>query len=184
MGESVKKFQLETERLIIREWREVDIEPFAAMNQDSRIMEFFPFVLTPEESLAMINIFCTKRQENNTLYLPLIEKDGGSFAGLVNLAPVAFEAHFTPAHEIGWRLAYDFWGKGYATEAAKKLIEYGFSKLQLDEIVSFTAIINKRSTAVMERLGMSYEGEFDHPGLDAENQLHRHALYRISRGRV
>ncbi len=173
--------QLETQRLIMRQWCDDDIKPFAAMNQDARIMEFFPFVLNGEESAQMIEIFCERMQQPGFLYLPVIEKATGSFIGMVNLTPVAFEAHFTPAFEIGWRLAFDFWGKGYATEAAKGLIEYGFSELNLGEIVSFTVIGNKRSSAVMERLGMTYEGEFDHPGLPPENPLRRHALYQIIR---
>ena len=121
--------QLEKQRLMMREWREVDVEPFAAMNQDERIMEFSPFHLMPEESLAMINVFCDRMNEHGVLYLPLIEKSSKNFVGVVNLTPVSFEAHFTPAHEIGWRLAYDCWGKGYATEAAKGLMDYGFAQL-------------------------------------------------------
>ncbi len=173
--------QLETQRLIMRQWRDVDIQPFAAMNRDTRIMEYFPFFLDQEESAAMIKIFAERMQQQGFLYLPVIEKATGTFAGMVNLAPVSFEAHFTPAFEIGWRLAFNFWGKGYASEAAKKLIEYGFNELNLGEIVSFTAIGNKRSSAVMERIGMAFEGEFDHPGLPQENQLRRHALYQINR---
>jgi len=176
--------QLETERLVMRQWQESDIRPFAEMNRDERIMEYFPFNLTPEESLAMINYFCNQMQEKACLYLPVIKKKTGSFAGVVNLAPVAFDAHFTPAVEIGWRLAFDCWGRGYATEAAKSLVDHGFEKLHLDEIVSFTAVGNIRSCAVMERLGMTREKEFDHPGLAPENPLRRHALYRIARENI
>jgi len=172
--------ELETERLIMRGWIEADIRSFAAMNRDERIMEFFPFRLNEEETMQMIGIFCDRMQQEGHLYLPLIEKKSENFVGIVNLAPVSFTAHFTPATEIGWRLAFDFWGNGYATEAAKKLIEYGFNELHLDQIVSFTATGNKRSSAVMQRLGMTYEGEFDHPGLPQDNQLRQHALYRIA----
>lgn len=171
---------LETERLIMRGWIETDIRPFAVMNKDERIMEYFPFHLNEEESMQIIGVFCDRMQQKGHVYLPLIEKESEKFVGIVNLAPVSFDSHFTPATEIGWRLAYDFWGKGYATEAAKKLIEYGFNELLLDQIVSFTAVANKRSSAVMQRLGMTYDGEFDHPGLPQENQLRRHALYRIA----
>jgi len=157
------------------------VQPFAAMNQDSRIMEFFPFLLNQEESRAMINIFCQRMQENACFYLPLIETASGAFAGMVNLTPVAFDADFTPAVEIGWRLAFDHWGRGYATEAAKGLMDYGFTELHLDEIVSFTAVGNKRSCAVMQRLGMEFDVEFDHPGLPEDNHLRRHALYRKAR---
>ncbi len=175
--------RLETERLILREWRKADIRPFSDMNRDDRIMAFFPFHLnlTEAESLKMINVFCDRmEEEKGFLYLPLIEKSSGSFLGMLNLTPVMFDAHFTPAVEIGWRLVFDCWGKGYATEAASGLMEYGFSKLQLQEIVSFTAIGNIKSSAVMKRLGMTYAGEFDHPGLPQENELRRHDLYRIA----
>ena len=146
-------------------------------------MTYFPFMLSAEESLAMINYFCTQMQKNKAFYLPLIEKATRQFIGVINLSPVSFEAHFTPAYEVGWRLVYDSWGRGYATEAAKILIDYGFAALQLDQVVSFTAVSNKRSCAVMERLGMTYDGEFDHPGLKQGDSLRRHALYRIGRGR-
>jgi 3-dehydroquinate dehydratase / shikimate dehydrogenase len=172
---------LETERLIMRGWIETDIRPFAAMNQDERIMEYFPFHLNEEESLQMIGVFCDRMQDKGHLYLPLIEKDTGGFVGIVNLAPVSFVSHFTPATEIGWRLAFDSWGRGYATEAAKKLIEYGFNELHLDQIVSFTTVSNERSSAVMQRLGMTYDGKFDHPSLPEEDPLRRHALYSIKR---
>jgi RimJ/RimL family protein N-acetyltransferase len=101
--------------------------------------------------------------------------------GDVGLFVNTFEAEFTPCVEIGWRLAYAYWGNGYATEAARLAIAFGFTEKGLDEIVSFTSPDNRRSVAVMERLGMSYVGEFDHPKLPAGHRLRRHVLYSLSR---
>jgi 3-dehydroquinate dehydratase / shikimate dehydrogenase len=102
-----------------------------------------------------------------------------TFAGFVGLSNVPFEASFTPAVEVGWRLARDAWGHGYATEGAHLALRHGFSTLKLERIVSFTAVENWRSRRVMERLGMQFEAEFDHPRL-LGHPLCRHALYAIS----
>ena len=110
-----------------------------------------------------------------------VEVVGGEpFIGFTGLAVPSFEAHFTPCTEVGWRLAHSAWGKGYATEAARAALAFGFDALGLAEIVSFTAVSNKRSAAVMERLGMRRDGEFDHPGMAQGSLLRRHVLYRAT----
>ena len=171
--------QLETERLIIGEWQERDVAPFAAMNKDPRIMEHFPFELNEAESRALLELLCQRTQEYGFNYQPLVEKKSGEFVGTAGLAPVMFDAHFTPAVEISWRLAYDHWGKGYATEAAQTLLHYGFETLDLSEIVSFATLSNDKSFAVMKRLGFVYDCEFYHPGMQADDKHRQHALYRI-----
>ena len=107
----------------------------------------------------------------------------GDFIGFVGLNEPRFEAHFTPAVEIGWRLARGAWGHGYATEAARAVLAYAFDELQLDEVVSFTTVENWRSRRVMERIGMSYDpaGDFDHPNVTDE-RIRPHVLYRLARG--
>ena len=174
---------LTTSRLLLRPWRESDFAPFAAMNADARVMEHFPSVLTREESDAVARRI-TARFEAQGWGLWAVEEIGGEpFVGFTGLALPTFEAHFTPCTEIGWRLARDAWGKGYATEAARAALAFGFGELGLAEIVSFTAVGNKRSRAVMERLGMQQDGEFDHPRIAEGSLVRRHVLYRIGRAR-
>jgi 3-dehydroquinate dehydratase/shikimate dehydrogenase len=108
--------------------------------------------------------------------------DVADFVGFIGLAEPSFNAHFTPAVEVGWRLAFDHWGKGYATEGAKAALEYGFETLNLNEIVSFTAIQNMRSRRIMEKIGMQHDpkDDFDHPKLPEGHPLRRHVLYRMN----
>jgi RimJ/RimL family protein N-acetyltransferase len=106
---------------------------------------------------------------------------GETFVGFTGLSVPSFEAHFMPCTEIGWRLARSAWGRGFATEAARAALDFGFGELGLAEIVSFTALGNARSIAVMERLGMRRDGEFDYPRFPDGHRLRRHVLYRISR---
>jgi ribosomal-protein-alanine N-acetyltransferase len=172
-----------TERLILRSWRDDDLAPFAAINADPAAMRFMPGVMTAEETRALIGRF----EEHHRVHgfgAWAVEAPGvAPFVGFTGLARVTFEAHFTPAVEIGWRLAPAFWGRGYATEAARAALRFGFEDLTLDQIVSFTAAANKASWAVMERLGMSREPaeDFDHPRLPAGHALRRHILYRLTR---
>jgi RimJ/RimL family protein N-acetyltransferase len=166
----------------LRQWQERDFEPFAALNADPEVMRFFPARLTREQS----DTFAERARRG------IVERGWGlwavevtepeRFIGYVGLAQPRFEAHFTPAVEVGWRLARNAWGNGYATEAARAALAFGFEELKLDEIVSFTAAINERSRRVMERLGMTHEpsDDFDHPSV-SDGPLRRHVLYRLRR---
>lgn len=171
---------LNTERLILRPWKPSDYAPFADMNADPEVMEFFPKTLTPKESNAYAEKFA-KHIEENGWGLWAVTAPEAEFIGFIGLTPVGFEAPFTPATEVGWRLARPFWGKGYATEGAKAAMEYGFSQLGLQEIVSFTTVENARSQKVMEKLQMTHDpdDDFDHPTLPEGHPLRRHVLYRI-----
>ncbi|WED43924.1 GNAT family N-acetyltransferase [Legionella cardiaca] len=174
---------LTSERLIIREWQERDTDAFIAMNADKRVMEHFPAILTAEETIAMIERINTHiRQHGFGLWAAQL-KESKEFIGFIGLNIPSFSAHFTPCVEIGWRLAWPFWGRGLATEGAKAVLEYGFKKLQLNEIVSFTALSNLRSQRVMEKIGMTHNenDDFDHPNLSLEHHLSRHVLYRMLR---
>lgn len=167
-----------TARLRLRPWREADFEPFAAMNADARVMEHFPCVLAREESDALASRIMAKLESQGWGLWALEVAGGEPFIGFAGLAVPAFEAHFTPCTEVGWRLAHRAWGQGYATEAARAALDFGFAQLGLAEIVSFTAVSNRRSIAVMERLGMRRDGEFDHPRLPEASPVRRHVLYR------
>jgi RimJ/RimL family protein N-acetyltransferase len=173
--------ELRAERLVLRRWRTSDRAPFAALNADPLVMEYYPSTLTALESDALVD----RIEETfvaDHLGLWAVEIPGVvQFAGYVGLWPARFPAPFTPAIEVGWRLARSHWGCGYATEAARLAVADGFERLGLSEIVSFTAAINERSRRVMERLGMSHDpGEdFDHPNVQVGHPLRRHVLYRL-----
>lgn len=173
--------ELRTPRLLLRRWRAEDSEPFALLNSDPVVMEHFPAPLGREASDALIATIEAGFERHGFGLWALEPREGGELLGFAGLAVPAFEAHFTPAVEIGWRLARPAWGYGYATEAAGAALEFGFAQANLDEVVAFTAAGNLRSRAVMERLGMTRDPaeDFDHPALPAGHRLQRHVLYRI-----
>jgi RimJ/RimL family protein N-acetyltransferase len=174
---------LQTSRLLLRTWRDEDLAPFAAMNADPRVMEFFPRPLDRAESNAAVGRI-REHFARHGFGLWAVEVPGvADFIGFVGLTIPRFEAHFTPCVEIGWRLAFEHWGRGYATEAALAVLAFGFDELALEEIVSFTTTANRRSCAVMERIGMtrSPEDDFDHPSVPEGHPLRRHVLYRVKR---
>jgi RimJ/RimL family protein N-acetyltransferase len=175
--------EIRTDRLVLRSWREEDRQPFAAMNADPVVMEYFPAPLTPVESDAFADRI--ERHLNDRGYgLWAVEILGAApFIGFVGLADVPADLPPAPGVEIGWRLAREHWGCGYATEAARAALHFAFKSLELVEVVSFTSATNKRSRRVMERLGMSRDrsGDFDHPRLPPGNPLRPHVLYRLAR---
>lgn len=176
---------LSTDRLVLRQWRESDREPFAALNADPAVMEHFPALQTREQSDSLIDRNIAGIDERGWGLWALEVKETGEFIGFTGLSVPSFEAHFMPAVEIGWRLAKEAWGNGYATEAARASLAYGFESAGFDEIVSFTATTNVPSQRVMQRIGMIHDepGDFDHVRLPAGHRLQRHVLYRIDRPR-
>jgi len=175
--------ELRTERLVLRAWRDDDLEPFAAMNADPRVMEHFPSVLSRAESDATAGRI-RAHLEQRGYGLWAVEVPGEvPFAGFVGLHHVPFDAHFTPAVEIGWRLAASVWGRGYATEGARAAMSLGFGTLGLEEIVSMTVPANRRSWNVMQKLGMTRDprDDFDHPRVPEGSPLRRHILHRLRR---
>lgn len=184
--------ELTTSRLLLRQWRDSDREPWAALGADPVVMEHFPKLLTREESDEFVdrNRDLLARQPYGLWAVQLLgaqAPDPAAFLGFVGLAHPRFTAHFTsptdPALEVGWRLARQHWGQGYATEAAAATLDHAFSSLGREEVVSFTAVPNVRSQRVMQRLGMWHDeaGDFDHPNVADGSPLKRHVLYRISR---
>lgn len=172
---------IRTERLILRHWQENDLESFARLNADPRVMEYFPSVKTFEESSKEYEAILEHFRKYGYGWWAVSEKNKTNFIGFIGLRYIDFPASFTPSVEIAWRLAYDYWRKGYATEGANASLEYGFEVLKLPEIISFTSVPNIRSQAVMERIGMHHDSQddFDHPKLSKEHKLSRHVLYRI-----
>jgi ribosomal-protein-alanine N-acetyltransferase len=171
---------LDGPRVALRPWRQDDLEPFAALNADPAVMEFLPGPLTREQAASMIARMQSAIDQRGWGFWAV--DLGGRCIGFTGITHPRFEAHFTPCVEIGWRLARDAWGHGYATEAAGLALDYGFGELGLREIVAFTTVANVRSRRVMEKLGMQHrpEDDFDHPNLPG-HPLQRHVLYRLSR---
>jgi ribosomal-protein-alanine N-acetyltransferase len=173
---------LHTERLLLRRWRAGDRAPFAALNADPVVMEYFPSRLSRAASDAMIDRAEAAFEERGFAWWALEVTATGEFIGFTGLAVPRFEAHFMPAVEIGWRLARSAWGHGYATEAALRALRFAFDDLHLPEVVSFTTHTNQRSQAVMRRLGMTHDpaDDFAHPQLPPDNPLRPHVLYRAT----
>jgi len=173
--------ELTTERLLLRHWRPGDRCPFAEMNSDPDVMRYFPATLTRHASHELADRIGADVARRGWGLWALEERATGRFIGFTGLEHADFEASFTPAVEIGWRLARRTWGHGYATEAARAAAAFAFEHLQLAEIVSITAEHNARSRAVMRRLGMRHDDahDFDHPRVSDE-RLRRHVLYRLS----
>lgn len=174
---------IRTPRLLLRGWQEADREPFAAINADPEVMEYLPSTLTREESDAFVDRAQALLEAEDHGLWALEVRATGQLIGCTGLAHPSFQAAFTPCTEVGWRLARDAWGHGYATEAAHAALRVGFGTLGLAEVVSFAAVGNARSRAVMARLGMSHNPaeDFDHPSLPEGHPLRRHVLYRLTR---
>ncbi len=174
--------ELKTERLILRQWKQSDFVPFANMNADSEVMEYYPSTLSNEESDAMaeqIKALITERSWGFWAVETIVD---GQFIGFVGLHKPTYDLPVSPCIEIGWRLGREFWGNGYATEAAKEAMRFAFSELGLDKIYSFASVSNEKSWKVMGRLGMTDTGDnFDHPIIPEGHALREHVLYKITR---
>ena len=171
--------ELCTPRLLLRQWRPSDLEPFAAMNADAEVMRYYPSAWNRAQSDAFAQRVMRLIDERGWGFWAVEERASGQFIGFVGLHVPSDNLPFSPCVEVGWRLAKPYWGLGHATEAAQSAITFGFQHLHLDEIVAFTAVANQRSRTVMERLGMRLSSEFDHPLVPVGSGLRRHVLYRL-----
>jgi RimJ/RimL family protein N-acetyltransferase len=171
-----------TPRLVLRQWRDADRAPFAALNADPLVMEHFPALLNRHQSDAMVDRFVERIQRDGFGLWAVEVRTTAEFIGFVGLSAPTWEAAFTPCTEIGWRMARSAWGHGYATEAANEALATAFGPAGLHELVSFTTTRNMRSQHVMQRIGMTRDPseDFDHARVPA-GSLRRHVLYRIRR---
>ena len=174
---------LETERLILRTWQAEDLAPMTAINQDPAVMEYFPALQSENETAQLIHraqqhqvkygysLYAVQHKQTNAMI---------GFVGLIHRTGEDWQAPFLPATEIAWRLSSDYWNQGLATEAARAVLHYGFTQLNLSEIVSFTVTANSASRRVMEKIGLKHcpQEDFNHPKLDLSSPLCRHVLYR------
>ena len=173
---------METQRLKLRQWIASDRKPFSKLNADPQVMEYFPDVLSETESNATADIIESLIGENGWGFWAVELKANNAFIGFVGLHSPRVELPFNPCIEIGWRLSKQYWGNGYATEAAQAALNYGFEHLKLDEIVSFTSVVNRPSQAVMRKINMTNTNEnFMHPSIPAGNALEEHVLYKITK---
>ncbi|PTX98809.1 hypothetical protein DB345_03565 [Spartobacteria bacterium LR76] len=172
--------EIETDRVRLRQWRKEDFAPFAALSADPEVMRYFPAPLSAEESDAYAQRCRDLIAERGWGFWAAEEKASGEFMGFIGLHIPSAPLPFMPCVEIGWRLARKWWGRGLATEGARGALEFGFRELDLDSVVSFTALVNHRSEAVMKRLGMQRESTFEHPVVPAGHVLREHCLYRLA----
>lgn len=170
---------LRTERLVLRRWTAADRAPLSELNADPEVMRYFPATLSAAQTDHFIDV-ADARLAHDGFGLWAVETDG-AFIGYAGLARPSFHAAFTPTVDISWRLARHAWGFGYATEAARAVLDDGFSRIGLSEVVAYTTHTNQRSRAVMQRLGMTHDpnDDFDHPRLPTTSPLRRHVLFRL-----
>lgn len=173
--------ELETDRLRLRQWRESDYPLFSNLNSDPEVMKYFPELLSKEDSDCLAIKLQSLIQDRGWGLWALELKSTNQFIGYTGLHHTNEELIFSPAIEIGWRLSKSHWKQGYATEAAKAVLKFAFISLQLEEIVSFTSVINKNSIAVMQRINMKDTlSNFKHPKIAVDNKLSEHVLYKIT----
>lgn len=172
----------DTPRLRLRQWRESDREPFAALNAAPEVMAFFEAPPSRAASDASIDAWQLQITEQGWSNWAVELRSSGEFIGFTGLSAPRRTFSFSPCVEVGWRLAQRFWGRGFATEAARAALKVAFERLALPEVISFTALGNLRSRAVMERIGLRNTGQdFEHPGISPGHPLRLHCLYRLTR---
>jgi len=174
---------IETERLYLRTWQASDAKPYFDINQDQKVIEFLLGSMTMEAVNQFMNAKNQQQVERGFTLWATELKATRELIGYVGLNYTDWEAHFTPAVEVGWRLGSRYWGNGYATEGAKAALEFGFNTIGLNEIVSFTVPMNNRSLRVMEKIGLRYDpkDDFRHPKLALDHPLSQHVLYRLKK---
>lgn len=181
MIKAIDNYLFTSERLGFRPWAKADLEEFAAMNADSEVMEYFPKPLSREESAEFLERLLAHYDTHGYCYFATELLETGELLGFVGLAYQTYDADFTPAVDIGWRLKKEFWGKAYATEGAKRCLKYAFEELELEQVISTCPLVNKRSERVMKKIGMIKMGEFEHPRLQENPELQPCVLYRITK---
>lgn len=174
--------ELKTERLLLRQWQLDDYPLFAKMNADPIVMEFYPELLNSDASNLMASKLESLIADRSWGLWAVELLDQSQFIGFVGLHEPHYDLPMTPCVEIGWRLSKDSWGKGYATEAAKAALDFAFQRLELEEVYSFTSVVNFKSEAVMKRLGMkNLLKNFNHPIVPVGHNLSEHVLYKMTK---
>jgi RimJ/RimL family protein N-acetyltransferase len=170
---------MQTQNLTLRPWRQSDLQFLAQLCADETVMRYFPKVLTEEESADFLRRLIAHQEEHGFSYFAVEEKQSGKLIGFIGLAAQKYESPFTPAVDVGWRLMPSAWGKGYATEGAKRCLQLAFEELKLDRVIAVCAATNKGSERVMQKIGMQKIGEFVHPNLEVDSALQPCLCYAI-----
>lgn len=175
--------EFKTKRLRLRQWQDADLVEFSRLNSDPEVMKYYPAILSAERSRDMARNFRDKISRNGWGFWAVERLQDGRFIGFVGLNAPDYDLPVTPCIEIGWRLGKEYWGRGYATEAAKACLDIAFCTLDLAEVYAFTSALNKRSQALMERIGMHNTfANFEHPMLPDGHALREHVLYKVEKG--
>ena len=176
-----KKYIFKSKRLEFRNWKKEDLVEFAKINADLEVMEHFPKPLTKNETLSFILRLQNHYKKNGYSYFATEILETGELIGFIGLAYQDYETDFTPAVDIGWRLKKSAWGNGYATEGAKKCLDFAFNKLKLEKVISTYTVKNSKSENVMKKIGMVKKGGFNHPKLKEYPEYEKCICYEISR---
>jgi RimJ/RimL family protein N-acetyltransferase len=176
-----EKIFIESPRLLLRSWNESDLEAYIKMNHDPKVMQYFPNILSSEDTLHHFEKIKQHFSEYNYGLFALELKEEKRFIGFTGFSHPSFESFFTPCVEIGWRIDAPYWQRGLGTEAANACLKYGFQMLNFEKIVSFTSIHNTASEKLMQKIGMQKITEFDHPKLASTHYLCKHVLYQTQR---
>jgi len=177
-----KVVDIKTKRLLMRQWRDEDLFDFWLLNSDPEVMQYLPVIPSEEDSNVLANKIINLLEENGWGFWAVETISDNSFIGFVGLNKPKYELPVNPCIEVGWRLARNYWGKGYATEAGKASLEFAFNNLNVNEIYSFTSVANKRSEAVMGRLNMvNTNSNFNHPTIPDNSPYKEHVLYKIDK---
>jgi RimJ/RimL family protein N-acetyltransferase len=174
-----RQYLFKSERLGFRNWLDSDIELMSQINADEKVMEFFPGIATKTQTAELIAKMQQQFKEKGFCYFAVDKLENNEFIGFIGLSEISFDAEFTPCVDIGWRLSSEEWNKGYATEGAKRCLEYAKEVLKLEKIVSIAPKINVKSGRVMEKIGMEKILEFEHPLLINDERLKDCVLYQI-----
>lgn len=177
----MKTYLFTSARLGFRDWLDSDILPFSQMNADPEVMAFFPNVRTQEESIAFITQMRAYMHQNGYCFFAVDELATDTFVGFIGMKRPGFDIWFKDYPEIGWRLRKEYWNRGLATEGAKRCLTYGFETLGFSVIYSYTAVPNRRSERVMQKIGMELVETFDIPVLPDGHWLQQHVLYKIEK---
>ncbi|WP_417787213.1 GNAT family N-acetyltransferase [Stutzerimonas xanthomarina] len=182
MGEPMERIELETPRLRLRAWRDSDLDSLAELCADPLVMRYFPKLLSRDDCAAEMARCRLHFARFGFGFWALELKSDERFVGLAGLSWSRLQLPFCPVVEIGWRLGHEFWGQGFAREAAEASLACGFDRLQLPEVVAYTAALNERSRSLMEALGMQHQptDDFDHPNIEEGHPLRPHVLYRVT----
>lgn len=175
----VKKYHFQSERLGFREWSAADLPLLTAMNQSEEVMRFFPSKLTADQTILLVDRIKKHFEDHGYGFYAVDLLKTDAWIGFIGFQHVRFDSSFTPAIEIGYRLLPAFWGTGLATEGSMACLDHARENLDLKKIVSFTAKINKPSQRVMQKAGLTYQYEFDHPLLSEGDPLRAHVLYQL-----